>query len=255
MGLLAIVDIFQTFCISIILLIIYFFASLVYFKLLFFLPFSRNYTFKLIVFNGTVNLLSCTMHLVVYQLTTYPNMYTFYLYLKDHNFYNITEFQELFLHFPAVLDAFPVTKIVDLFTFAPLVLFECNLGDGQILIPITMFSNNSKSVKLRQSYCFIRYSQLSQRSIVSCTTLLVNFRIASYLIRERKHIKLAPRFRRLCSVIKPTFQKFQKSSRAWPNDKQHSILCILHALPYQYGGLLTISLWECAPLPICLFSS
>lgn len=105
MSPLRIFDIFQTYFISILLLITIFFACLVYTKLLFYLPHSRNYTFKLIVFNGIVvsshlnnitrytdasqNLLSCSMYLLVYQLTSYNFMYRFYLYLKDRGFYII----------------------------------------------------------------------------------------------------------------------------------------------------------------------
>lgn len=36
----------------------------------------------------------------------------------------------------------PVTKIFDLFTFGPLVLEEYNFDYGQLLLPITVFSNN-----------------------------------------------------------------------------------------------------------------
>ncbi|KAF8354816.1 hypothetical protein PRIPAC_96439, partial [Pristionchus pacificus] len=212
MSPLRIFDIFQTYFISILLLITIFFACLVYTKLLFYLPHSRNYTFKLIVFNGIVNLLSCSMYLLVYQLTSYNFMYRFYLYLKDRGFYiiaavicalfdgmalnsalcialnrliairatttekNFKLFFYVSLLFSTLL---PVTKIVDLFTFGPLVLEEYYFDYGQVLLPITIFSNNILSIIGNV-----------QAAMVCCATLLLNSRIVIHRNKAEKGLMI-----------------------------------------------------------------
>lgn len=88
---LEIYDIFQTLGICSFLVITIPTASYVYYKLLFFRPFSENYTFKLLVMNGITvgsdftfqGLLSCVVYLFVNQLTSFPFMSELYFMLQE----------------------------------------------------------------------------------------------------------------------------------------------------------------------------
>ncbi|KAF8356011.1 hypothetical protein PRIPAC_97634, partial [Pristionchus pacificus] len=80
---LEIFDIVQTVGITVCLIVTIPSAFFVYAKLIFVRPFSRNYTFKLIVINGVTELLSCVLYLINVQLITYPFMVGFYTSVQD----------------------------------------------------------------------------------------------------------------------------------------------------------------------------
>ncbi|GMT07961.1 hypothetical protein PENTCL1PPCAC_30135, partial [Pristionchus entomophagus] len=104
---LLIFDICSTIVVTVALLFTCLSAFFVYFKLLFYSPHSKNYTFKLISINGIAELMSCLTHLILYQLTSHPFMLGFYLYLRSLSTYSFVGFQEIFiLMSPFIVDPF-----------------------------------------------------------------------------------------------------------------------------------------------------
>ncbi|GMR40290.1 hypothetical protein PMAYCL1PPCAC_10485, partial [Pristionchus mayeri] len=60
-------------------------ACFVYYKLLFYPPFSQNYTFKLIVINGVANLVNGVAYMIVYQLSSFQFVHSIYQSIQEHN--------------------------------------------------------------------------------------------------------------------------------------------------------------------------
>ncbi|GMS88340.1 hypothetical protein PENTCL1PPCAC_10515, partial [Pristionchus entomophagus] len=135
-------DISSTVLVTIFLLLTTVFAAFVYFHLLFTHPISKYFTFKLIVFNGIAELLSCYANLIVSQLTSYPFMHAFYLSLK-RNYLSIFKDFKIFFIISVILSVLlPITKIVDIFVFNAADYVERNFGFGNILMPHTTSTSN-----------------------------------------------------------------------------------------------------------------
>ncbi|KAF8373351.1 hypothetical protein PRIPAC_79780 [Pristionchus pacificus] len=77
-------DLCETVLITIFLAFTIPFTCVVYWKLAFIPPFSENFTFKLIIVDGSTALLSAVSYLVSFQLCSYPFMQEFYVFIQEN---------------------------------------------------------------------------------------------------------------------------------------------------------------------------
>uniref|UniRef100_A0A8R1YTC7 G protein-coupled receptor n=1 Tax=Pristionchus pacificus TaxID=54126 RepID=A0A8R1YTC7_PRIPA len=209
-------DLVNTAIISTSLLITIPIASFVYYKLLFCPPYKNNYTFALIVFNGSVELLTCFTYIFVYQLTTFTFIHSFYKFIIDANLGNIIRAFDYFINGLGFHSAFFVAlnrlrtilfekrgrdsafffvsllfcvflstiRIIDLFVASSQYYKEFNFGFGPIYLP-----------KIETYNIIVRTISDVEIAMVVCSTFIANFFLGVLLMKKRKYLECSDRNR------------------------------------------------------------
>ncbi|GMS93929.1 hypothetical protein PENTCL1PPCAC_16104, partial [Pristionchus entomophagus] len=217
-AVLVIFDYCQTITITVCLVITTPLAFFVYLKLLVIRPFSENYTFKLIVINGIAELLNCVIYLINYQLTNYPFMLNYYIYIQQ------IEMVTPLAVIHAFLDGLSLhTTLFIALNRLKTILFIRRLSNDSMFFLVSIILSFSLALPSIFDYCFTTtvvyrrfrnssivfpsttntndriHSQILQtvstiiRIVVSLASLLVNMFLAVLITRERKYIDIADR--------------------------------------------------------------
>uniref|UniRef100_A0A8R1YX50 G protein-coupled receptor n=1 Tax=Pristionchus pacificus TaxID=54126 RepID=A0A8R1YX50_PRIPA len=238
-SVLRIFDYFQTVIISICLVFTIPPAFIVYLKLLFCRQFSNRYIFKLIVINGTTELLNTVMWFFLYQLTSFDFMNGFYKYIKEFGIVNhlglisdLAAINSVFGSFAlnsslciamnrmkAILqlerDSLVLSVILTILTvlefgFTTSCYIKASIEGEEILMPIAYVTNEGFQALTN----FIR-------TLISLATLLLNIYLCFLLIRSRRLTNLSQK------------QRCQK--------KRHAIKCVRFNVEKRLGAASIIA--------------
>ncbi|KAF8371836.1 hypothetical protein PRIPAC_78265 [Pristionchus pacificus] len=209
-------DYCQTVFISLCLMLTNPMACYVYSKLVFVRPFAESYTFKLIVFNGTNELLNIIMYLFVFQLSSFSFMRNFYLSVQKNGLATLlaiinTLFGSLALHSSLFValnraktmlffhknDSDLIFMLISLITsmcftiptvlhycFTTMQYIEIDIEGQSLLIPDAIVTNE-----------IFRTITTYINTTVSIATLVVNFVLCFLITHERKLITYAEKKR------------------------------------------------------------